>query len=358
MKNTAKNAVKKLLAMPLRLFLRSAARSGFFRQIVRDQPWLVEERNAELQDCEKRLRQALESRVHGEKEQLQRCFQEEKERLRAWHFDERCAELGRLRKEGKLTGMTPAVTVICLVYQSTAYAKCFYESLHRHTPELQSGEARLLFVANDATEEVLTFLRENDYPFVENNNPKQTLADLKQRGYAWPDYIARVYRGYNFGIQHAETPEIVLMNSDNFVSRGWLHNLRKRLDNNRVVSPVLVQPHAVFPNPINGTHSRVMDFGRRLDDFEKMEPHFVAWAETIKQDSVGIGNPFMPLLLYKWQAEVAGGYPCGNIADDAGNIKLTGDTYFFKKLAALGIEHINANDSIVYHLQEGEKYEK
>jgi hypothetical protein len=24
----------------------------------------------------------------------------------------------------------------------------------------------------------------------------------------------------------------------------------------------------------------------------------------------------------------------------------------------LGIEHINANDSIVYHLQEGEKYEK
>jgi hypothetical protein len=303
---------------------------------------------------EKRLREDWDQQIHT----IEKRHREEKERLRAWHFDERCGELKRLRDAGKLSGMEPAVTIICLVYQSTEYAKCFYESLHRHTPELQSGEACLLLVANDATEEMLNFLRDNNYPYVEHNNPKLTMEDLRPLGYAYPDYIARVYGGYNFGIRQTKTREIVLMNSDNFVSRGWLHNLRKRLDHSRVVSPVLVQPHDVFPNPINKTHSLMADFGRSLADYRAREQQFVDWAETIKRDEVGIGNPFMPLLLYKWQADLVGGYPLGNIADDLGNIKLTGDTFFFEKLAALGIEHVNSNDSIVYHLQEGEKYKK
>lgn len=358
LRHVIKKVIKKILFSPTNYVLNLAANYGFVQFIIRRQQWLIDERGAEID----RLQNELEMRHKVEKEQqkreLETRFQAEKEQQRQWLLDEQRAELQRLLRKGLLLKMDAKVTIICLVYQSTDYAKCFYESLQQHTPELQTGEARLMIIANDATEEMLAFLRENNYPFIEHRNPKCNIEDLNQRGYAGPDYIARVYNGYNCGIQNADTPEIVLMNSDNFVSSGWLKNLRKRLDKNHVVSPVLVQPHGVFPNPINGTHSLVMDFGCGLESFKKNEARFVAWAETIKQNSVGIGNPFMPLLLYKWQAELAGGFPEGNIADIDDKIKFSGDTYFFRKLDLLGITHINSNDSVIYHLQEGEKYNK
>jgi hypothetical protein len=246
-------------------------------------------------------------------------------------------------------------SIICLIYRSTEYAKRFYECLLRYTPEL-GVDADFFFVANDATDEVLEFLVNNNYPHIIADNRHSSDEDLLQRGFARPEYISRVYQGFNKGIRHAQSDEIVLMNSDNFVSYGWLPNLRKRLARTCVVSPVLVQPHAVFPNPINGSVCLVKDFGRRLSGFR--EEDFVAWANTIKQDSQSIGNPFMPVLMYKWQAEIVGLYPEGNIADQQGRFKYAGDTYFYMKLATAGIRHINSNDSVVYHLQEGELRDK
>lgn len=247
-------------------------------------------------------------------------------------------------------------SIICLIYRSTDYACFFYNCLRRNTLELEEGDAEFFFVANDASDEVIDFLRDNDYPHIVSRNKHFTEHEMQIKGFAPPEYISRVYQGVNQGIRHAKTDEIVLMNSDNFVSRDWLTNLRKRLHRNCVVSPVLVQPHRVFPNPINHTLSLVKDFGRGLESFR--EDKFIQWADTIKIDSCSIGNPFMPVLMYKWQAELVGLYPEGNIADDNGKFKYAGDTYFYMKLNALGIQHINSNDSVVYHLQEGELYDK
>ena len=247
-------------------------------------------------------------------------------------------------------------SIICLISRSTDYARYFYECLRRYTPEL-GVDADFLFVANDATGEVQRFLRARGYPHIIADNDHFTDAELAAKGFAFPEYISRVYQGVNKGMLHASGDEIVLMNSDNFVSPGWLQNLRKRLDKSRVVSPTLVQPHAAFPNPINQSLSLVKDCGLGLTTFR--EDDFVKWAETIKRDSWSVGNPFMPVLLYKWQAELVGLYPTGNLAGkDFSEIRHTGDTFFFLKLALAGIQHITVGDSIVYHLQEGEKYGK
>jgi hypothetical protein len=246
-------------------------------------------------------------------------------------------------------------SIICLIYKSTAYAQYFYENLRRYTPEI-SVDAEFFFVANDATPEVLDFLKSNNYPHLIATNKEYTVENLQSRGHSHPSYISRVYQGVNKGIRHAQSDEIVLFNSDNFVSPGWLPNLRKRLDKTCVVSPVLVQPHEQFQNPINKTLSRLANFGRGLREFR--EDDFVAWAETTKEDSVSMGNPYMPVLMYRWQAELVGLYPEGNIADNDGKFWYAGDTYFYMKLNLLNIRHINSNDSIVYHLQEGELYDK
>lgn len=251
------------------------------------------------------------------------------------------------------------ITIICLVYKSVEYAKFFYENINKYTPELKTGEANLLFVANDATQEVLDFLSDNNYPFIINNNDIIPEDILFKKGFSYPEYINRVYRGYNVGIKYANTDIVILMNSDNFVSIDWLKNLKKRLTEDCVVSPVLIQPHDTFPNPINKSTCPIVNFGMTLESFTKKENDFVQWAEKYKKDTISIGNPLMPVMLYKWQIELVGYYPEGNIRNKIySSIKYTGDEYFFRKLLLLGIKHINSNDSIVYHIQEGEKKNK
>lgn len=276
-----------------------------------------------------------------------------------WLFSERSQECSTLLSHCPGTVRKPQVTIICLVYQSVEYAAFFIQHLEKVTPELQSGEAKLLIIANDATDAVRTFVRDCGHSYLEVSNTRQTLAVLNQHGYAWPEYIARVYhQGYNSGIKHAESLEIVLMNSDNFPAPDWLYNLRKRLDRSRVVSPMLVQPHGPFPNPINKSLSLVRNFGGTLEEFQGLEQEFVKWAEKKAKNAVCVGNPFMPVLAYKWQIELVGYFPVGNIAKPDNEILLTGDTLLFKKLELVDICHVNSCDSFVYHLQEGEKYNK
>lgn len=54
-------------------------------------------------------------------------------------------------------------------------------------------------------------------------------------------------------------------------------------------------------------------------------------------------------------AERVGLYPEGNICSDRfEKIRQFGDVAFFEKLAVHGVEHFTAQDSVVYHLKEGE----
>jgi len=246
------------------------------------------------------------------------------------------------------------ISIICLIYQSCEYAEFFYNNLVTHTPELQSGEAEFLFVANDAKSTVLHFLDELCYPHVINNNPHYTEQELFAKGYAFPEYMSRVYMGYNFGMRYSDNPIMMLVSSDNCFSPNWLQNLKKRLTHQNIVSPRLIQPQITFPNPINHTECEVYEFGRGIDDFNELA--FLQKVSEISNDSESIGNAFMPLMIYKANAELIGYYPEGNLHNGAYEwINRTGDTEFYLRLAEKGIKHITSNDSIVYHFNEGER---
>jgi len=249
------------------------------------------------------------------------------------------------------------ISIICLIYQSPQFAEFVYNNLMKHTPELSNGEAEFYFVANDATDEVINYLKEKNYPhYINNNIPKYTEQELFKMGFAFPEYINRVYRGYNFGIKQSNNPIIVLINSDNCFSPNWLSNLKKRLTEKMAVSPRMIQPTG-FRNPINNSHCDIYQFGTTINTFN--EEAFLKKVNELTRDEISIGNAFMPVMIYKSIIEKAGYYPEGNLhAGSYNRIRVTGDTEFFSKLNKIGVKHITSNDSIIYHLNEGEKHKK
>lgn len=246
------------------------------------------------------------------------------------------------------------VSIVCLIYKSKRLAEALYESVVKYTPMLASGQAEFLFVANDPTEEVMEFLKSKDIPYHLNMNEHLSDEKLFSMGIGAPEYMRRVYQGYNLGILKAKGQKVVLINSDNFFSEDWLENLLKYSDYQKVVCSTLVEPGqgkiGVFPYAIE------KDFGRTLDDFKEAE--FQDFAEKTSKTGYTTGGAYMPCLLYKDIAVMAGLYPEGNLAGKSfDEVSRFGDEYFYDRLKEFGVEHITAKDSIVYHLKEGEKSE-
>lgn len=233
-------------------------------------------------------------------------------------------------------------------------AKAVYDSAYKYTPKLRNGEAEFFFVANDPTVEVVDYLKEQNYPFIINANDHLSDKQLFKLGYGKPEYMRRVYQGYNQGILHAKGQKIVLINSDNFFSQDWLENLLKYSDYKKVVTSTLLEPghgdFGVFPGAIQ------KDFGSTLETYK--EERFQDFAAKISKTGYTSGGAYMPCLLYKDITILAGLYPEGNVAGETfDDIKRYGDEYFYDRLKSFGIEHITAKDSIVYHLKEGERSE-
>lgn len=248
------------------------------------------------------------------------------------------------------------ISIICLIYQSKLYAERVFNNLQKYTPELETGEAEFYFVANDPTVEVGEFFEYSSYPFYIHNNPRLSEDELFERGYAFPEYMSRVYMGYNFGIRVSRNPIVMLISSDNCFSPGWLPNLKKRLTLQTIVSPKIIQP-SWFINPINQTQCEIKPFGTGWESYD--EQAFLSHAEQVSSDSSSIGNAFMPLMCYKSNIEKVGYYPEGNLHNGSYQSMLrTGDTEFYLRLADIGVNHIQSDDSIVYHFNEGEKYLK
>jgi hypothetical protein len=232
------------------------------------------------------------------------------------------------------------MTSICsLIYRSTRYADAVWRSAHSHTPELRDGRARFFFVANDATPEVIDHLRREGYAFVENVNQRIGHDRLLELGFDPPEYIRRVYQGWNRALDESDET-LVLVNSDCMFSPGWFGNLLRHLTPKTVVSSKLVERrhprHGVFPLAIEH------DFGTHPDSFQ--EQQFVCFADRASIAHTHPGGAFMPVAMHK----PAFRYPEGNPRGDYG------DRVFFSKLAAAGVQHVTAQDSIVYHFKEGE----
>ena len=247
------------------------------------------------------------------------------------------------------------VSIISLIYKSTKLADWVYSSVMEYTPMIHRGEAEFFFIANDASDEVISHLINKNYKFYINENTILSEEELFKKGYAMPEYIGRVYKGYNQGILHAKGERIVLINSDNYFSEDWLENLLKYSSFNTIISSQLVEPgnavkHFFFPSALRA------NFGQSIATFEKED--FMQYSMKYKKTGLRKGGAFMPCLFYKDLFIYAGLYPEGNIAGKSyNNIEKSGDVALYERLMNAGIEHYTALDSIVYHLNEGEKNE-
>ena len=100
-----------------------------------------------------------------------------------------------------------------------------------------------------------------------------------------------------------------------------------------------------------------------LTPSEYQEQNFLAYAQSILDNSIRPGGLYMPCALYKKDFVESGGYPEGNIYKSGigtlvGNVIQSGDDYFFHNNQIMSRKkHITVFNSIVYHIQEGEKDE-
>lgn len=252
----------------------------------------------------------------------------------------------------------PKVSIGCLIYRSTVYADFVWENVHKYTPELSTSEAEFYFVANDATPEVIEHLKEKGYTFYIQNNPHRTNDELFALGFGKPEYLHRVYRGWNRAIDEARGEIVVLVNSDMGFSPNWLANILKHVSGKKVVSSRLVERgHPVighFTSCVNGTGSVVYQCGRTPLEFE--DEKFQAYVEKhSKPNKVSGGGVFMPVAFFKDTVVSMGKYPEGNLAGkDFDHPVASGDDFLFRKMKESGIEHITSWDSMVYHFQQGE----
>lgn len=246
------------------------------------------------------------------------------------------------------------ISIAALIYRSTKYADAVAASLYRHTPMLQNGAAEFYFVANDASDGVIAHLEKSKYKFYINNNPIRSESELFEMGIGCPEYIHRVYRGWNEAIKRATGDIVVLVNSDNMFSPNWLENLLKHLSPSAIVCSQLIErihpKYGVFPGAYVG------NFGSHPSNFK--EENFLTFCRKNRKSGTREGGAYMPCMLYKYHAESVGYYPEGNIAGNTfNNVKEYGDECFFRKLKDIGVNHVTALDSLCYHFKEGEMEE-
>ena len=221
-----------------------------------------------------------------------------------------------------------------------------YNKLVKYT-SLESTE--ILFIANDADQDVIDYLARNYIPhFVFNNS------DIHRK--EW--YVNNVYRAYNYASEVASGDFLIFVNSDMAFSPGWLEELVASYDGKSVLSPLTVESgkYDAAENCIS------RNFGRTFLDYEENE--FLTFSDKVREDLTKVGGIFMPLFIKKSFFEMVGRYPEGNIVPGTdifkpiiaskGDELISGDVVLIKKLAKYGITHKTVFNSVIYHFQSGE----
>lgn len=247
----------------------------------------------------------------------------------------------------------PKVTLVSLIFQGIDWLEMQYAELLSLAREFPVGDVEIVFIANDATEEVLEYLASNSIPHF----------DFKGRRSPGEWYINSVYRAYNKGVEIAKGEYVLLVNSDMVYAKGFLKNLLARRAPNRFVCGRLVESGRL----VSGTHGVEKDFGSSPKNFQRAQ--FERFAESLLDSSVLEGGLFMPLLAHRETFLSLGGFPQGNLksADlssyleagpfeigERGDDIVPGDAAFFQKAQKHGITHETLSNALAYHFQEGE----
>jgi len=241
--------------------------------------------------------------------------------------------------------MKKNVEIISLIFKSVDYLDLIYQELKSDKCKIDGWNVGVRIVANDATPEVLNRLKELDIPYTIYNDPKPN-----------DYYLNRVYRCWNHAGITSEYDNICFVNSDMVFGEKWLDNLLKHHDGTNIPTSRLVESGKMR----SGTHGISFNCGRNPKniDFELWEK----FSEHTKKDEVHEKGLFMPCVFEKNRFIESGLYPEGNIYKDGigtlhpHGVIQSGDDWYFRKLEKdYNMKHITVFDSLVYHIQEGEK---
>lgn len=237
------------------------------------------------------------------------------------------------------------VEIISLIFKSCDYLELIYKELKSDNCKVDGWDISVRIVANDATPEVISKLKSLDIPY-------SIYTDNKPNDF----YLNRVYRCWNYAGQTSESDNICFVNSDMVFSKEWLKNLLKHHNGINIPCSRLVESGKM----LSGTHGISFNCGRN-----PKEINYALWENIVnfnKSNKVESGGLFMPCIFNKDRFIESGMYPEGNIyRDGVGTLNgfvESGDSWYFKKLEKeYGMKHITVFDSLVYHIQEGEKDE-
>jgi hypothetical protein len=239
--------------------------------------------------------------------------------------------------------MIKNIEIISLIFKSIDYLELIYNELKSDKCKVDGWNINVRIVANDATQEILDKLKTLDIPYTIYNDPKPN-----------DYYLNRVYRCWNFAGKTSEYDNICFVNSDMVFSDGWLDNLLKHHNGINIPTSRLVESGKMM----SGTHGFSFNCGRNPKNID-----FELWEKvntSMREDKTYSGGLYMPCIFTKNRFIESGMYPEGNIySDGVGTLNgfvQSGDDWYFRKLEKeYNMKHITVFDSLVYHIQEGEK---
>lgn len=243
------------------------------------------------------------------------------------------------------------IEIISLIYKSVDYLKLTCKQLNSSFCEVEGWDVGFRIVANDATEEVLEYLKICGVPYTVYSDPKP--GDF---------YLNRVYRAWNFAGSTSKYDNICFVNSDMMFSPDWLSNLLKHHDGVNIPCSRLVESGKLR----SGSFGIEKDFGKSPSTLD--QESFNLFTQEISEDITQPGGLYMPCVFETNKFKKSGMYPEGNVFLDGNElvvgypndrpVYMSGDDFFFRKLnSQFYMKHVTVFDSIVYHIQEGEKDE-
>ncbi len=247
--------------------------------------------------------------------------------------------------------MKKNIEVISLIYKSVDYLSFICEQLKSPYCQVPGWEVRQRIVANDPTPEVLDALKSCGVPYSVYRDPHPE--DF---------YLNRVYRCWNHAGRTSASDNICFVNSDMMFSPDWLTNLLEHHDGKNIPCSRLIESGKLR----SGSYGLEKDFGKHPNSLRPLD--FALYSKQVSENVCKDGGLFMPCIFETLRFIDSGGYPEGNVFLHENKlvagfpndrpVYFSGDTFFFELLKyTYGMQHITVFDSIVYHIQEGEKDE-
>ena len=238
-----------------------------------------------------------------------------------------------------------------MIYKSIDFLDFIVDQFSSDICKSENIKIGFRIICNDASYKVLEHIKTKPikYSIYNDQNPNDY-------------YLNRVYRAWNYGGMNSKFDNIIFVNSDMAFSEGWIdalfrHHNGKNIPCSRLVESGRLEVGAGIPNR---GWAREHNFGTHPKNFNNK-----AWLESAKisrLDKTGSLGLYMPCLFETKRFIESGMYPEGNIYQDGvgtlNGFVQSGDDWYFKKLnKEYDMKHVTVFDSLVYHIQEGEKSE-